>query len=166
MYFALLLIGLAFFIVGAVFFIMESFFIGTILCGVAFLLFIAAFVQSMVPRKHVKKNRTEYVANYNCSQERVRFAINAFMIEKEFAPMKYLDEEVYKKGDGWLMARKFIKYTINDDNTVTLEGWIATGVGKSVVTEMNLKGFLAGVPKQQLIKDIEQLKFRIGVLQD
>ena len=166
MYFALMLIGLVFFIVGIVLEIMEIYLVGAILCGVAFCLFIAAFLYSMIPRKHVKKIRTEYVANYNCSQERVRFAINAFMIEKEFVPMKYLDEDVYKKGDGWWMMRKFIKCTINDDNTVTIEGWVATGVGNSVCTEMNLKGFLAGVPKQQLIKDIEQLKFRIGVLSD
>ena len=166
MYFALLFIGLAFFIVGIVLFMMESYLIGTIFCGVAFLLFMAAFLYSMIPRKHVKKNRTEYVANYNCSVERVRFAINAFMIEKEFEPMQYLDEEVYKKGDGWLMARKFIKCTINDDNTVTIEGWVGTGIGNSVGSEMNLQGFMGAVPKKELTKDIEELRFRLGILTD
>ena len=166
MYFALLLIGLAFFIAVVVLIIMDSYMISTIFFLVAVILFIAAFVYSMLPRKKVKKNRTEYVAPYNCSVERVRFAINAFMVEKEFAPMAYLDEEVYKKGDGWLMARKFIKCTINDDNTVTIEGWIGTGVGNTVATEMNLKGFFGVLPKKQLVKDIEQLMFRIGVVSD
>lgn len=158
--------GLICLIAGIVLFFMESYLIGTSLYGVAILFFIASFLYGIIPRKHVKKNRTTYVATYKCSVERVRFAINVFMIEKGFAPMKYLDEEVYKKGNGWWIMRKFIKCTINDDNTVTIEGWVATGVGSSVCTEVNLKGFLYGVPKKQLIQDIEQLKFRIGNLSD
>lgn len=164
MYFALIFIGTIFFMAGIVLFVLDSYLVSTIFYVVAFLFFVAAILYHMLPRKHVKKHRTQYVANYNCSIERVRFAINAFMMEKEYNPMKYLDEDVFKKGNGWWMARKFIKCTINDDNTVTIEGWIGTGVGNTVATEMNLKGLMGFMPKQQLVKDIEELKFRIGNL--
>ena len=166
MYFALLIIGLIFYIAGAVCSSMDEYLTATILFGVGVLLFIAAFLYSIIPRKHVNKKRTEFVAPYKCSKERVQFAVDIFMKEKEYKPMQYLDEEVYKKGNGWWLARRFIKYTINDDNTVLIEGWIGTGIGNSVATEMNLKGFFGGWPKQQVKKDIEELKFRIGILSD
>ena len=144
----------------------ENYIIAAILFGVGALCLVGGILYASLPRKHVKKKRTEYVATYNCSEERVRFAINSFMLEKEFKPLQYLDEEVYKKGNGWWMARRFIKYTINDDNTVTIEGWVSMGVGNVASTEDNLNGFLGFAPKQQLKKDIEELKTRIGNLAD
>lgn len=166
MYFALLIIGLISYLVGAVFSGMGQGLVAVIFFTVGVLLFLAAFLYNIIPRKHVKKNRTEYTATFNCCKERVQMAIEIFMKEKEFTLLKYGNEEVYKKGSGWWLARRFIKYTINDDNTVTIEGWVGLGVGNSVSPELKLKGFFGAMPKKELINLIEELKFRIGILSD
>ena len=135
-------------------------------CGVGLLLVIAGFLYTVLPRKHVKKHRTPYSVEYKCSKERVQFAIDVFMKENEYEPLKYNGEDVYKKGSGWGLARRFIKCTINDDNTVLIEGWISQGMGSAASTEIALTGFFAAWPKKILIGEIEELKNRISRLAD
>ena len=144
----------------------ENFVIALVLFGAGILCVIAGILYNSLPRKNVKKHRTPYTAEYKCSKERVQFAIDMFMKDNDYRLMNYNGEEVYKKGNGWWIARRFIKCTINDDNTVLIEGWISSGVGNAASTEIALTGFYGAWPKKILIGEIEDLKTRIGHLSD
>ncbi|MCH5152188.1 MAG: hypothetical protein J1F65_06005 [Clostridiales bacterium] len=134
------------------------------ICGLLFV--IAGILYTNLPRKKVKKHRTPYTVEYKCSKERVQFAIDVFMKENEYEPLKYNDEDVYKKGNGWWLARRFIKCTINDDNTVLIEGWISQGMGSAASTEIALTGFYGAMLKKILIGEIEELRNRISNVED
>ena len=144
----------------------ENAIVMLVACIVGLLLVIAGFLYTTLPRKHVKKHRTPYTVEYKCSKERVQFAIDVFMKENEYDLLKYNDEDVYKKGSGWWLARRFIKCTVNDDNTVLIEGWISQGMGNAASTEIALTGFYGAWPKKILIGEIEELKNRISRLSD
>ena len=130
----------------------------------AVLLIVGGYLINSLPRKNVRKKRTPYTVEYKCSKERVEFAIDIFMKDNEYTHLKYNDEEVFKKGNGWWTMRRFIKCTINDDNTVLIEGWVSAGVGNAASTEIALTGFYGAVPKKILIGEIEELKNRISHL--
>ena len=130
------------------------------------LLIVAACLINSLPRKNVKKKRTPYTVEYKCRKERVEFAIDLFMKENEYTRLRYNDEDVFKKGNGWWTMRRFIKCTINDDNTVLIEGWVSAGVGNAASTEIALTGFYGAVPKKIVIGEIEELKNRISNLSD
>ena len=144
----------------------ENFVVLFVLFVCGLLLIIAGILYTNLPRKNVKKRRTPYTVQFHCSKERVQFAIDVFMKENEYDPLKYNDEEVYKKGNGWWLARRFIKCTINDDNTLLIEGWISSGMGNAASTEVALTGFYGAWPKKILIGEIEELKQRISNLAD
>ena len=159
-------------IIGVVLFGIGGFYLGYsfdyvkagIFFGIGLVVLLVGWLINSIPRKNVKKNRTPYTAEYKCNPERVQYAIDLFMKEKGYALLKYNDEEVYKKGNGWVTPRKFIKCTINEDNTVLIEGWISNGVGNAASTEMSLTAFYAPRQKQHIIQEITELKFRIGAL--
>ena len=132
----------------------------------AILFIVGGFLINSLPRKNVKKKRTPYTAEFRCSKERVEFAIDVFMKENEYSRLKYNDEEVFKKGNGWWTMRRFIKCTINDDNTVLIEGWVSAGVGNAASTEIALTGFYGIALKKILIGEIQELKNRISNLSD
>lgn len=168
------MLGMILTMVGAIIFLLGAFaaiatenaIVMLVALAVGLLLIFAGFLYTVLPRKNVKKHRTPYTVQFKCSKERVQFAIDMFMQENEYRPLQYNDEYVFKKGSGFWMARRFIKCTVNDDNTVLIEGWISQGLGNSASTEIALTGFYGAWPKKILIGEIEELSTRIRNLAD
>ena len=132
--------------------------IGGVLAGVGF---VTLIVNNVIPRK-AKKNRTTFQLWYKCDREKAEEVILNFLKEMKFVASKYGDETVYRKGDGWWTARKFITYAITDENVVTVEGWIAAGTGKRPGTETNLhQGIYGGIPRENLKAMIAELETRL-----
>ncbi len=66
-------------------------------------------------------------------------------------------ESVWKNGTGLMTAMKFIKVEYAQNN-ITISAWVQTGVGNVGGNEMDLTGFVAAIPKKQLLKVIEEIK--------
>ena len=66
-----------------------------------------------------------------------------------FKQKDYHGEQVWKKGVGLLTAMKFIKFEYSE-NGVNVFAWVQAGIGSIGGKEMNLEGFVASLPKQQL----------------
>ena len=164
--FIITIIGLVIVFAGLAFAAMENGIVFLVLAVVGLLTIIAGFLANTLPRKKVRKHRTAFTTEYKCNPERVQFAIDLFMKENEYERLQYNDEEVFLKGRGWLLARRFIKCTINDDNTVLIEGWVSSGMGKAASTEEALTGFYAMAPKKILTGEIQELQARISNLAD
>ena len=146
---------------GGFFFGIQDDSLGIILFGVGLLfIFAGAFVSSM-PKKNVKKKRTEFTLWCRCDKAKAQEIIDNFMREKNYIAIKYGDEDVYKKGSGWWTARKFIKCEICDNNTMIVEGWISAGIGNKPNIEMDLKGFYGALPQNTIRRDIAELEQRL-----
>ncbi len=66
-------------------------------------------------------------------------------------------ETVWKNGTGLMTAMKFIKVEYAQ-NSITIYAWVQTGIGDIGGGEMDLTGFVAALPKKQLLKVIEEIK--------
>ena len=66
-------------------------------------------------------------------------------------------ENVWKKGTGMLTAMQFIKLEFSQKEFV-IYAWVQMGLGDLGGSEMDLTGFVAAIPKKQLINIIEQIK--------
>ena len=135
--------------------------LGMVLGGLGLLFIVAAAFTSSLPRKNVKKKRTEFTLWCRCDRAKAQEIIENFMREKDYAAVKYGDEEVYKKGSGWWTARKFIKCNIQDNYTMIVEGWISTGIGNQPNIEIDLNGFYGALPKNSVRADIAELEQRL-----
>ncbi|MCH5163394.1 MAG: hypothetical protein J1F36_00085 [Clostridiales bacterium] len=146
---------------GGFFLGMQNSTLGIILGGVGLLFIIAGAFASSLPRKNVKKKRTEFTLWCRCDKAKAQEIIDNFMREKDYVAIKYGDEDVYKKGSGWWTARKFIKCEICDNNTMIVEGWISAGIGNKPNTEIDLNGFYGALPKNAVRGDIAELEQRL-----
>lgn len=63
-------------------------------------------------------------------------------------------ENVWKCGVGFWTAMKYIKVEFWDNNTLAISGWIRAVAG----SEQDLQGFVAGLPKKQVMNVIEELQ--------
>ena len=88
--------------------------------------------------------RTKTVVQYDCEFEQVQNTINT-------------GENVWKKGTGMLTAMQFIKLEFSQKEFV-IYAWVQMGLGDLGGSEMDLTGFVAAIPKKQLINIIEQIK--------
>lgn len=68
----------------------------------------------------------------------------------------YDGEVVYKKGIGYAVAPKYIKYTF-EGNKLTLEAWVAS-FGSPVGDEDSLDGFVAKHPKKSCRKVLDEIQ--------
>ncbi len=66
------------------------------------------------------------------------------------------NEKVWKCGVGFLTAMKYIKVDFSD-NAVEISGWIRPMGGK----EQDLKGFVGGLPKKQVMNVIKEIQTAI-----
>ena len=55
---------------------------------------------------------------------------------------------------GFWTAMKYIKVEFSDSNTLVISGWIRAVAG----SEQDLHGFVAGLPKKQVMNVIEELQ--------
>ncbi len=83
--------------------------------------------------------------------------INNFLIQNGFKKMEKNNEEFWKKGTGMATAMQFIKIDYSE-NELTIYAWVQAGVGSVGGKEMELKGFVAAIPKKSLLKKIEKIK--------
>ncbi len=67
-------------------------------------------------------------------------------------------EDVWKCGVGFWTAMKYIKVEISSDNTLIISGWIRPMGGG----EQNLEGFIAALPKNQVLKVIKEIQSMIS----
>ena len=63
-------------------------------------------------------------------------------------------EHVWKCGNGFWTAMKYIKVEFSDQNTLMISGWIRAIAG----SEQDLQGFAGGLPKRQVMNVIEELQ--------
>ena len=66
-------------------------------------------------------------------------------------------EIIWKMGTGMLTAIHFIKLEYTE-STAEISGWVQSGMGDIGGKEMNLKGFVAIIPKKQVLKTISKIQ--------
>ena len=102
--------------------------------------------------------RTKIVVQYNCEFEQVQNTINKISSSNGFKEITInTGENVWKKGTGMLTAMQFIKLEFSQKEFV-IYAWVQMGLGDLGGSEMDLTGFVAAIPKKQLINIIEQIK--------
>ena len=67
-------------------------------------------------------------------------------------------ENVWTCGMGLLAAVKYVKIEFNNDNTLTLSGWIKTTVPAE---EQDLNGFVGAIPKKQVKNILKEIQSAI-----
>lgn len=116
----LLIIGFAILLVGVVVFILTN----------------------VISSKTVKKNRTNFFIESTLSKDELQEKLTNFFETQGYQLINYLDEKVYRKGNGVITGRRFLKYEFAEGG-VNVECWISTGIGNAVTTEtpLNDSGF-------------------------
>ena len=66
-------------------------------------------------------------------------------------------EIVWKKGTGMMTAMQYIKTEFLEGELV-LSGWVQAGLGSVGLSEMELTGFVAAIPKKSTMKVINQIQ--------
>ena len=97
--------------------------------------------------------RTKIVVQYDCEFEQVQNTINNILSSNGFREITInTGENVWKKGTGMLTAMQF------SQKEFVIYAWVQMGLGDLGGSEMDLTGFVAAIPKKQLINIIEQIK--------
>lgn len=81
--------------------------------------------------------------------------ITTFLISKGYRKSVEAEGVIWKKGIAILTGEKCIK-VIFGVSDVTIDAWISNGF-----TETDLTGFVGALPKQSMMKIIEQIKLSI-----
>lgn len=97
-------------------------------------------------------SRSQFVFNYNSFETTKR------LIENELRNSGYTNinengENVWKCGKGLLVAMKYVKVEFSDGGKVTIYGWIRPMAS----SEQNLEGFVAAIPKKQVLNVIKKI---------
>ena len=102
--------------------------------------------------------RSTFTIQYNCGFDQAQQKVQSVLAAKRFAETTLkTGETVWKKGTGLLTAMQYVKVEYGE-NTVILSAWVQAGIGSLAGDEMDLTGFVAAVPKGQLLKVIEEIK--------
>lgn len=99
-------------------------------------------------------SRSTFVFPMNSIEKSENF-INNFLIAKGYRKSIEPEGIVWKKGNTLLTGEKCMKFIFGDSD-ITIDAWIDTGL-----TEMGLNGFAGALPKQRMLKMIEQIKLSI-----
>ena len=101
--------------------------------------------------------RSSYEVRYTCSFEQAKQTVESILAKRNYKPYTLkTGENVFKCGVGMMTAMKYIKPEYGN-GTVTLYGWVQTGVGSVGGSEMGLDGFVGIVPKKQVKKCINEI---------
>lgn len=102
--------------------------------------------------------RTNIVTSYSCSYDDAQRKISAILSQKGFKPTTLkTGEKVWKKGTGIMTAMQFVKIEFSQ-NEFVMAAWVQAGIGSVGGREMDLTGFVAAIPKKQLMKVLEEIK--------
>lgn len=103
-------------------------------------------------------SRTIFDITYNCGFEEAQSKIESVLHSNGFhKKVLQTGENVWKNGTGLMTAMKFIKVEYSQ-NAITLSAWIQVGIGDTGGEEKDLTGFVAALPKKQLMKIIKEIK--------
>ena len=97
-------------------------------------------------------SRTTIQFKYN-DFELTKERINGILKAKKYKNIIENNENVWKCGEGFCTAIKYIKIEYGENNTAYVSGWIRPMVGN----EQELKGFVGSVPKKQVRKVINEI---------
>ncbi len=101
--------------------------------------------------------RTVIQISYNTQIDTAIKKAEQILVQNKFNKTIENNEEIWKKGTGFLTAVQFIKTEFAQDS-MTISAWVKTGLGGS---EMDLGGFVGAVPKKSLMKVVEQIKVSV-----
>ena len=102
--------------------------------------------------------RTIVTFSFRCSFDEAEKKVAAILSGHNFSQVTLkTGENVWKKGTGLLTAMKFVKVEYSQTQ-ITLSAWVQSGIGSVGGKEMELKGAVAALPKQQLLKVIGEIK--------
>lgn len=105
-------------------------------------------------KNHKFKDRSTFRFEIKNGLDNLEAKLQSFLANKKFYyNSKVLDEIVYEKGTGLLIAKQCLKFYI-EGNTLIVEAWI---VGDCL--ERNLEGkFYGAIPKKQLLSILNELQ--------
>lgn len=101
--------------------------------------------------------RTTIRLNCNNPQESYKI-VESILISNKYKNINENNENVWKCGNGFWTAMKYIKVEFSENNTLILSGWIRAMGG----SEQNLEGFVGAVPKKQIMDVLKQIQTRIN----
>lgn len=102
--------------------------------------------------------RTILKVPFHCDFSEAERTINLILQDSNFHQTSLrTGENVWKKGTGLMTAMQFVKVEYGDDEAI-LSAWVQSGIGSFGGKEMDLTGFVAGIPKKSLIKTLEKIK--------
>ena len=102
--------------------------------------------------------RTKMNVPFKCDFDDAQKRINRILTGEGFHETTIkTGENVWKKGTGMLTAMQFIKVEFASNQAV-IYAWVQTGIGNIGGSEMDLKGFVAALPKRMLMKVLEKIK--------
>lgn len=102
-------------------------------------------------------SRTSFTFSFSRDIENAIRNVENVLAQNGYKKINQNNEEIWKKGTGLMSGVKFIK-TEFSQNSLTLYGWVKTGLGGP---EMDLSGFALAVPKKSVMKVIEQIKMSV-----
>lgn len=119
--------------------------------------FIIAIAGSFIGKKSVKPNRSFFDLPFAGEAESAEEKLKEILTAHGFLPVQYGEETVYKLGNGFWTARKFIRYSVFEEKIV-LGAWISIGMGNKPNTEYPLDNRLTGsFPKKKLKRIVEDI---------
>ncbi len=126
--------------------------VGGIICII--LGFLVLFAAMFVPGK---KNRSQFKFEVKENPQSILPKIAEAINDLGYHEVKYGEEKVFRKGDGFLTSRKFINL-LYTENSIIIEAWVGNGLGSFKGKEFPLDGkFYAALPKNTLNNDIMSL---------
>ena len=100
--------------------------------------------------------RTTVKAIYNNIQESNKL-IEQILLSHNYKLKEENGENVWKCGNGFWTAMKYVKIEVLENNEIEISGWIRPALG----SEQDLSGFVGALPKNQVKKVIEEIKAAI-----
>lgn len=97
--------------------------------------------------------RTTVRASYS-NLETTRERVEAVLRSNGYSNINENGESVWKNGNGFMTAMKYIKIEFADSSTLLISGWIRAMAG----SEMKLDGFVGALPKKQVMKVIKAIQ--------
>ncbi len=84
----------------------------------------------------------------------VNQSIEKILLSHNYKLVDENGENVWKCGVGFLTAMKYIKIEFAENNTIMISGWIRPMFG----AEQDLNGFVAALPKKQVLNVIKEIQ--------
>ncbi len=102
-------------------------------------------------------SRTVINVRYTCDYRKANTIITDILTSSGYKQIDYMNESVWRNGLGLMTAMKYIKVEFSTDS-VTLSGWVCTGIGSISGAEMDLSGIVGALPKKQVISVLDKIK--------